>query len=132
MGRRGHRRFSVKFYELGEGVKTDYEEAARWYRRSIGQGETRSATRLGAILFEGKGLGRDLQEAVKLWTWAADREDAYAQFDLAGMYLAGTGVHRDLVKAYSLFTSAGKTLDVSKPLSELSSKMSQDELAKLQ
>jgi hypothetical protein len=31
-----------------------------------------------------------------------------------------------------LFTSAGKTLDVSKQLSELSSKMNPDELAKLQ
>src|SRR6266478_1611467 len=54
------------------------------------------------------------------------------QFNLAGMYMAGVSVHRDLGKAYSLFTSAGKTLDVSKQLSELSSKMNSDELAKLQ
>jgi len=56
--------------------------------------------------------------------------NAYAQFDLAGLYMTGTGVQRDLVKAYSLFTLAGKTVDVSKHLSELSSKMSEDELAK--
>jgi hypothetical protein len=48
------------------------------------------------------------------------------------MYKAGVGVDRDLVKAYSLFTSAGKTLDASKQLTELSSKMSPDDLAKLQ
>jgi len=87
---------------------------------------------LGALLLEGKGLRRDLHEAVKLWTWAADRGDAYAQFDLAQLYVTGTGVNRDLVKAYSLFTSAGKTLDVSKQLSKLSSAMSQDGLAKVQ
>jgi len=63
---------------------------------------------------------------------AADRGDAYAQFNLAGMYMAGVSVHRDLGKAHSLFTSAGKTLDVSKQLSELSLKMNADELAKLQ
>jgi len=45
--------------------------------------------------------------------------------------MTGTGVPRDLVKAYSLFTLAGKTLDVSKQLSELSSRMSEDELAKV-
>jgi hypothetical protein len=46
--------------------------------------------------------------------------------------MAGVSVQRDLGKAYSLFTSAGKTLDVTKQLSELSSKMNPDELAKLQ
>jgi TPR repeat protein len=73
-----------------------------------------------------------LQEGVKLWTWAAEKGNAYAQFDLAGLYLTGTGVGRDLVKAYSLFTLAGKTLDVSKQLNEVSLKMSQDDLAKVQ
>jgi hypothetical protein len=48
------------------------------------------------------------------------------------VFVSGVGVHRDLDKAYSLFTSAGKTLDVSKQLSELSSKMNPAELAKLQ
>jgi TPR repeat protein len=48
------------------------------------------------------------------------------------MYSTGTGVSRDLVKAHSLLTLAGKTLDVSKQLSELSSKMTQDDLAKVQ
>ena len=72
-----------------------------------------------------------MQEAAKLWTWAAERGNAYAQFDLAGLHMTGTGVPRDLVKAYSLFTLAGKTLDVSKQLSELSSRMSEDELAKV-
>jgi hypothetical protein len=46
--------------------------------------------------------------------------------------MAGVSVQRDLGKAYSLFTSAGKTLDVSQQLSELSSNMNPDELAKLQ
>jgi hypothetical protein len=44
------------------------------------------------------------------------------------MYMAGWGVPRDFAKAYSLFTLAGKTLDVSKQLRELSSKMNQGEV----
>jgi TPR repeat protein len=84
------------------------------------------------MFIQGKGRDRDFQEAIKLWSWAADRGDAYAQFNLAGMYMAGVSVHRDLSKAYSLFTSAGKALDVSKQLSELSSKKNPDEVARLQ
>ena len=84
------------------------------------------------MLAHGEGIPRDSQEAVKLWRWAADQGDAYAQFNLAEMYLRGTGVPRDLDKAYSLFTLAGKKMDVSAQLNELTSKMSQDELAKTQ
>jgi TPR repeat protein len=79
-------------YEQGKGVKQDAQD----------QGDARSATRLGTMLFHGDGIGRDLQQVVKLWTLAASRGDAYAQFDLAELYLTGTGVPRDLAKAYSL------------------------------
>jgi TPR repeat protein len=40
-----------QIYELGEIVKPDYGEAEKWYRRAIEQGDTRCATRLGAMLF---------------------------------------------------------------------------------
>src|SRR5258708_25524520 len=80
------------------------------------------------MLFHGEGVDRDLQEAIKLWTWAAEQGEAYAQFNLAEMYLAGRGVPRDLVKAQSLVTLAGKTLDVSKELNQVSSKMSETDL----
>jgi TPR repeat protein len=121
-----------EIYELGQGVKADYQEAAAWYRQAVDQGDTNCATRLGAMFVRGEGVGRDLQEAVKLWSWAAEQGNAYAQFNLAGLYMTGTGVQRDLVKANSLYTLAGKTLDVSKQLSELSSKMGPDELATVQ
>jgi TPR repeat protein len=84
------------------------------------------------MLFHGEGIDRDLPQAVKLWTWAAERGDAYAQFDLAEMYLTGAGVRRDLAKAYSLFALAGKTMDVSQQLNEVSSKMNFDEIAETQ
>jgi TPR repeat protein len=66
-----------------------------------------------------------------MWTWAAERGNPDAQFNLAEIFMTGSGVQADLARAYSLFTLAGKTLDVSKQLGELSSKMSQDEMAEV-
>ena len=54
---------------------------------------------------------------------AADRGSAYAQFYLAKIYMFGIGVPRDLSKAQALFNMAGKTLDVTKEMKELSSKI---------
>lgn len=48
---------------------------------------------------------------------------------LAGLFVSGTGVGRDLRKAYSLFVLAGKTIDVSGQLRQISSQLEQDDLA---
>jgi TPR repeat protein len=66
---------------------------------------------------------------VKLWTWAAEKGNAYAQFNLAGLYASGTAVRCDLQKAYSLFSLAGKTLDVSKQLNQISSQLNREQSA---
>jgi len=52
------KQLSVKSTNFGQGVKADYKEAAGWYRRAIEQGETRCATRLGAMLLRGEGIER--------------------------------------------------------------------------
>ncbi len=84
---------------------------------------------LGKFLLLGQGVGTNIEEAVRLWTWAAEKGNASAQFNLAGLYASGTGVKRDLRKAYSLFTLAGKTLDVSKQLNEISSQLERERSA---
>lgn len=63
---------------------------------------------------------------MKFLTLAADKGNAYAQFNLAGLYASGTGVKRDLRKAYSLFILAGRPLDVSKQLNEISSQVERE------
>lgn len=78
------------------------------------------------MFLQGEGVDRNFEQAVKLLTLAADKGDARAQFDLAALHASGTGVKRDLHKAYSLFTLAGKTLDVSKQLSEISSELERE------
>jgi TPR repeat protein len=46
------------------------------------------------------------------------------------MYATGTGVPRDLRRAQSLFILAGKTLDVSKRLHDLSMQLGETEVVK--
>jgi TPR repeat protein len=75
------------------------------------------------------GVGENIKEPVKWLTMAAEKGNAYARFNLAGLYASGTGVQRDLQKAYSLFTLAGKTLDVGKQLTEISSQPNREDLA---
>jgi hypothetical protein len=136
-------------YQFGEGVQRNLVEAMKWLQIAADHGDSvaqtnlgclydtgaegspDSATRLARMLRKGAGIGQDLQEAVKLWTMAADHGNAYAQFDLAEIYMHGAGVPRDLDKALDLFTLAGKTLDVSKQMNELSSEMDEAETVKL-
>jgi TPR repeat protein len=63
---------------------------------------------------------------VKWLTMAAEKGNAYAQLSLARLYSSGTGVQRNLQKAHSLFNLAGKTLDVSKQLTEISSQFNRE------
>jgi hypothetical protein len=83
------------------------------------------------MLYSGDGIGQDVPEAIRLWTVAADGGNAYAQFYLAEMYMDGIGVPRDLGKAQGLFKIAGKTLDVTKQMKELSLKMDANQVVNL-
>src|SRR5207245_4013321 len=116
---------------MGIGVEKDSNEAAKWYRSAADQGDADSATRLGMMLYKGDGIGQDLQEAIKLWTVAADQGNTYAQLFLADAYRTGTGVPRDLDKAHALFMLAGKTVDVTKQMKELSSQTDGTKAVKL-
>ena len=53
-------------FALGQGVKQDHEEAAKWYERSAKSGSHRSAEALGKMYLAG--LGVEMDEARgKLW-----------------------------------------------------------------
>ena len=107
----------------------DRKEAVTWYRRAADEGDAESAARLGKILLQGQGVDKNVDEGVKFLTRAADKGSARAQRDLAELYASGTGVQPDLQKAYSLYSLAGKTLDVSKQLSEISSQLEREHSA---
>jgi len=78
-----------EIYELGQGVRLITKKPPDGIGRAIEQGETRCATRLGAMLFavrESSGICRNGQ----IVDLAAEQGNAYAQFDLAGLYMTGT------------------------------------------
>lgn len=46
-------------YNNGRGVKQDYKESAKWYRRSVEQGHTEAQYNLGVLYGNGNGVKQD-------------------------------------------------------------------------
>jgi TPR repeat protein len=62
-----------KNYEAGRsGLKQDYAEAARWYRKSAEQGNVWAQASLGILYHSGKGLPHNDVEAEMWFSLAAD------------------------------------------------------------
>ncbi|HUL07275.1 MAG TPA: tetratricopeptide repeat protein [Candidatus Acidoferrum sp.] len=81
-------------YEDGEGVKQDYKEALKWYRKAADQGHARAQNRLGWMYHDGKGVPQDDKQAVTWYRKAADQGYARAQNSLGWMYANGRGTKR--------------------------------------
>jgi tetratricopeptide (TPR) repeat protein len=88
-----------EMYFLGKGVKQDYQEAAKWYRKAAEQGDANAQYNLGFMYKNGQGVKQDYQEAAKWYRkaakWyrkAAEQGDANAQYNLGFMYENGQGV----------------------------------------
>lgn len=58
-------------YEKGDGVKTDYAEAAKWYLKSADKGDSAAQYRLGRLYERGEGVEQNMDEAIKLYKKAA-------------------------------------------------------------
>lgn len=64
----------AKNYEAGRGgLKRDYVEAERWYRRAAEQGDPFAQASLGLLFRFGKGVAQDYLEAYKWFYLAASR-----------------------------------------------------------
>ena len=59
-------------YYTGNGVKQDFNEAAKWYRKSAEQGHVHAQYNLGLCYEFGLGVYEDLKEAKKWYKKAAD------------------------------------------------------------
>ena len=79
----------MAYYE-GNGIKQNYFEAARWYRKAADQGYAEAQYRLGCMYEEGKGLKKDFSEALHWLRMAADQEHISAQSSLGSLYLWGS------------------------------------------
>jgi TPR repeat protein len=100
-------------YARGEGVKQDYQQAAKWYQRAAEQGNAAAQTALGELFEAGQGVPRDNGKAAEWFRRAAEQGAATAQYDLAALYAIGKGVPFDNSQAlrwYLLAANQGDSL----------------------
>ena len=87
-------------YEQGKGIRQDYTEAVRWYRKAAEeQGFAVAQYNLGRMYEQGKGVRQDYAEAAGWFRKAAELGLAAAQYNLAVMYTEGRGVRQDYEEA---------------------------------
>ena len=89
-------------YERGEGVRQDYAEAIRWYRKSADQGFPLAQELVG----ETEDLVDNFAEAAKWYLRAADQGDSIAQGKLGLAYELGQGVLQDFAEAAKWYQKA--------------------------
>ncbi len=115
-------------YSTGEGVKQDYAEAVKWFRKAAEQGHAEAQFKLGLAYEDGNGVAKDYTEAVKWFRKAAEQGhaeaierlktaepfmnaqngNAEAQFKLGHDYEFGDGVTKDYTEAAKWYRKAAE------------------------
>ena len=95
-------------YEHGEGVRQDYAEAVRWYRKAAEQGYAEAQNNLGVMYAEGQGVRQDYAKAVHWYRKAAEQGHVEAQYNLGVMYAEGQGVRQDDAEAVRWYRKAAE------------------------
>ena len=66
-------------YSKGRGVKQNYAEAVKWYRKAAEKGYAIAQNNLGEMYAQGKGVKQDIDEAIKWFKLASDQGFSQAQ-----------------------------------------------------
>ncbi|MCL2798807.1 MAG: sel1 repeat family protein [Endomicrobia bacterium] len=99
------------YYTGRLGVKQDYQEALKWYKKAAEQNDAEAQN---AIVAAQRQVGtmyymtQDYQEALKWYKKAAEQNDAESQFALSGMYYMGLGVKQDYQESIRWTKSAAE------------------------
>lgn len=72
------RKTGLKYY-TGDGVKQDYQEALKWFRKAADQGDARAQYNIGLMYDNGIGVALNHIEALIWYQKAADQGDTDAQ-----------------------------------------------------
>jgi len=91
------------FYDTGQIVAADPNQAADWYRKAAEQGDPLAQWLLGRLYFVGSGLSRDYSAAQKWLTPSAKQGNPFAAYLLGGVML-----ERDYKKAPHWFHVAAQ------------------------
>jgi tetratricopeptide (TPR) repeat protein len=98
-------------YDLGMGVKKDYTEAFKWYRKAAELGHIMSQSVIADMYYEGRGVKQGYAEAAAWNRKAAEQGDADAQYNLGISYMMGQGVKQDYAEAASWYRKAAEQGD---------------------
>ena len=79
-------------YSSGDGVKQDYKEAFKWWRKAAEQGYAEAQYNLALCYDNGEGVSKSKTEAVRWYRKAAEQGEVHAQWNLARKYYFGEGV----------------------------------------
>lgn len=91
-----------RLYELGIGVKVDYEQARGWYKEGVKEGCAVCNNNFGSLEYLELGIGADRELAPKYFMAAVSKGNAAAMNNLAVCYEEGVGVPQNfrLAKKY--------------------------------
>ncbi len=90
------------FYN-GIGVKQDYAQAFKWYKRAYDLGTGHAEGMLGALYLWGNGTAKDAQKGLAMLHKWADQGDSLSEYEIGRAYLYGTGVPQDAKEAVKWF-----------------------------
>ncbi|HYL36701.1 MAG TPA: tetratricopeptide repeat protein [Bryobacteraceae bacterium] len=97
----------ASMYYYGKGVRRDYAEAFRWYRKAAGQGDAKAQYGLGFLYDLGQGVQQDRVEALRWFRQAAEQGNARAENSVGYMYYVGKEVPQDYAEAARWYRKAG-------------------------
>ncbi|MGM9937587.1 MAG: hypothetical protein ACI38A_09595 [Candidatus Ornithomonoglobus sp.] len=89
-------------YRDGDGVRKNYKEAAKWFRKAAEQRHADAQYELGLMYEKGIGVQQDYEEAARWYRKAAKQRNADAEQKLKSLQKKGYGIEKipsDLLKA---------------------------------
>ncbi len=99
-------------YERGDGVKKDFEKAAKWYKSGAYNEDAIAMWHMGLCYESGIGVEKSFTIAVEWYEKAAEKGCPMAQTRLGKCYESGMGTIKDNEKAVSMYQKAANQGDL--------------------
>jgi len=105
---RAMRTLGIMYFNGNFGLKKDYNEGFKWFKKAAEKGDGISQNMVGLFYKDGLAVNRDMKEAFKWIKKASDNGVAGASCELGSMYLEGNGVEQNYSTALDLFVKAAE------------------------
>jgi hypothetical protein len=97
-----------QMYFFGQGVATNPNEAAKWFKSAAEKGNAGAQYHLGLLFDTGRGVKASAAEAASWFRKAAEQNDPQAQFTLGYLYQDGRGVQKSGPEALRWYRRAAE------------------------